>query len=155
MLLLRSDGPVVHCENSTVEGDTLESLCAVMGNPTPDVKWLKDGKPVDPTVRLSRNYTGEYVIEAEGASLVQKRLQPAIYCEYPAKIQFGTSAVQHFQATHVRPPRCTGAVLSKRLHGAGAHSSQPHVHGRGLPQTLHNVVQGRRGGGTSREPYEA
>lgn len=90
-----SVGPVVLCKNSTMEWDTLGNLCDVTGNPTPDVTWFKDGKPVNPALQLGRGYTGEYVIEAEGASLVRKQLQPAIYCEDPANISFATNPVQH------------------------------------------------------------
>lgn len=86
VFLLCLDGPVILCKNSTVEWATLDSLCDVTGNPTPDVTWFKDGKRVNSTLRLSRGYTGEFVIEAEGASLVRKRLQPAVSCEYPANV---------------------------------------------------------------------
>lgn len=77
-------GPEVLCLNSTVEGETLADLCNVTGNPEPVVTWFRDGKVVDSTVSLSRGYSGAYVIEAEGASLVRKELWPAVNCEYPA-----------------------------------------------------------------------
>lgn len=80
------DGPVVLCKNSIQEGGALGSLCDVTGNPTPTITWYKDGKRVEPTLVLHRGYTGEYKIEAEGFTLVEKQLQPAICCEYPANI---------------------------------------------------------------------
>lgn len=89
---LCSVGPVVSCLNSSYEGDTLGNLCSVIGNPTPFVTWRKDGKPVNSTLALSRGYKGEYVIEAEGASLVTKVLRPDVMCEYPATSTPGTAA---------------------------------------------------------------
>lgn len=89
-----SDGPEFVCKSSAIEWDTLENLCEVTGVPRPNVTWKKDEEPVSPTLRLSREYTGEYVMEAQGASLVRKRLQPAIYCEHPANIHFGIGPVQ-------------------------------------------------------------
>lgn len=95
---------MVVCKETAVEWDTLQSLCDVTGVPTPYVTWLKDGESVSPTLRLSRSYTAEYAIEAEGASLVRKRLQPAIFCEHPAK-------TPEFWNT-------SGAATSKPVHDA-------------------------------------
>lgn len=89
-----SDGPVVVCNSSAYEGDTLETLCEVTGIPRPSVTWKKDGEPVSPTLRLNRTYTGEYVMEARGASLVRERLQPAVLCEHPPNSRFGHVPVQ-------------------------------------------------------------
>lgn len=75
---------MVQCVNETFEWERLENLCNVTGNPKPSVSWLKDGKRVEPTLRLSRGYTGAYVMEAEGALLVKRTLYPALMCEYPA-----------------------------------------------------------------------
>ncbi|KAF0032855.1 hypothetical protein F2P81_015145 [Scophthalmus maximus] len=58
-----------------LEGGTLKSHYLVEGNPTPSVKWMKDGRRIDPSIPLSRNDTGQYVVEAEGASSVKRKLQ--------------------------------------------------------------------------------
>ncbi|XP_045888380.1 hemicentin-2-like isoform X2 [Micropterus dolomieu] len=68
-------GPDVPCSSSALlEGETLEKLCNVTGNPKPIVKWLKDKKLTDPTVPLSRENAGLYTIEANGLSSIQKEL---------------------------------------------------------------------------------
>ncbi|XP_070779073.1 roundabout homolog 1-like [Enoplosus armatus] len=69
-------GPDVQCSSPEfLEGETLEKVCPVTGNPTPLVTWLKDGQPTDPAVPLSRENAGLYTVEAEGLSFVQKKLQ--------------------------------------------------------------------------------
>ncbi|XP_070703581.1 hemicentin-1 [Pempheris klunzingeri] len=69
-------GPDVQCSNIEVlEGTTLEEYCPVTGNPTPFVKWLKDGRPIDPSIPLSREKAGLYTIEAEGSSFVRNSVQ--------------------------------------------------------------------------------
>ncbi|XP_059204482.1 hemicentin-1-like [Centropristis striata] len=58
-----------------LEGETLETRCSVTGNPIPEVQWLKDGQPTDPTLPLSRENAGVYTIKAEGATLIVKPLR--------------------------------------------------------------------------------
>lgn len=84
MLPLGLDGPVIRCVNETFEWEPLEDLCNVTGNPAPFVSWRKDGKLIDPTVRLSRGNAGTYVVEAEGASVFKEVIHLAVLCEYPA-----------------------------------------------------------------------
>ncbi|KAM6965923.1 hemicentin-2-like [Tautogolabrus adspersus] len=75
-------GPEVQCSgNEFLEGETLEKKCPVAGNPTPFVKWLKDGQPADPTLPLTRENAGQYIIEAEGSSHTRKELQVLVLCE--------------------------------------------------------------------------
>ncbi|XP_053712468.1 intercellular adhesion molecule 4-like isoform X1 [Synchiropus splendidus] len=40
--------------------------CEVEGNPTPSVKWLKDGQPFIPPTRLTKAHAGKYTISATG-----------------------------------------------------------------------------------------
>ncbi|XP_069571703.1 hemicentin-2 [Brachyistius frenatus] len=54
------------------EEETLANKCSVTGNPTPDIRWLKDGQPFNWTVPLRRESAGMYSIEAKGFSSVQK-----------------------------------------------------------------------------------
>ncbi|XP_054616042.1 hemicentin-1-like [Dunckerocampus dactyliophorus] len=54
---------------------TLEDICPVTGNPTPVVRWLKDGKPMNHSVPVTRDYAGHYTIQAEGAQSVNKTLR--------------------------------------------------------------------------------
>ncbi|KAF1379666.1 hypothetical protein PFLUV_G00178390 [Perca fluviatilis] len=80
-------GPDVHCSSilldklELLEGETLERQCNVTGHPTPNVTWLKDGQPTDPTVPLSRKDTGLYTIVAEGARSSQKELRVLVLLE--------------------------------------------------------------------------
>ena len=49
---------------TVVEGDQATFHCAATGNPTPTIKWIKDGKTVETGDTLSfetkRNYSGKY-----------------------------------------------------------------------------------------------
>lgn len=84
MLPLGLDGPVIRCVNETFEWEPLDDLCNVTGNPAPIVTWRKDGKLVDPTVRLSRENAGTYVVEARGTLVFKKEIDLVVLCEYPA-----------------------------------------------------------------------
>lgn len=84
MLPLGLDGPVIRCVNETFESKPLGDLCNVTGNPAPLVLWRKDGNLIDPTVQLSRENAGTYVVEAEGASVIREVIDLAVLCEYPA-----------------------------------------------------------------------
>lgn len=76
------DGPdIKSVALNLLEGGTLKSHYLVEGNPTPSVKWMKDGRRIDPSIPLSRNDTGQYVVEAEGASSVKRKLQVFVMCE--------------------------------------------------------------------------
>ncbi|XP_029292846.1 hemicentin-2-like [Cottoperca gobio] len=64
-------GPELECFSSgeevhLLEGETLERICNVTGNPVSTVTWLKDGRPTDPAAPLSRENEGRYSITAEG-----------------------------------------------------------------------------------------
>ncbi|XP_054463215.1 hemicentin-1-like [Anoplopoma fimbria] len=77
-------GPDTDCfleyELGLKEGATLESGCHVKGRPTPNVSWMKDDRPFDPTVPLSRADAGWYHIKAEGATIIEKKLfVPVMY----------------------------------------------------------------------------
>ncbi|KAL6102636.1 uncharacterized protein ACO6RY_02203 [Pungitius sinensis] len=56
------------------EGETLGGRCPVTGRPEPSVSWLKDGRPVDPDVPLTRADAGSYSVSAEGASYIRREL---------------------------------------------------------------------------------
>ncbi|XP_062264458.1 hemicentin-1-like [Platichthys flesus] len=69
-------GPEVKCSDINIlEGETLESKCPVEGNPTPSVRWMKDGKLMDPSHPLTRENAGRYIVEAQGASNLTKDIQ--------------------------------------------------------------------------------
>ncbi|XP_068193425.1 intercellular adhesion molecule 5 isoform X2 [Antennarius striatus] len=82
-------GPNVECAASELlEGETLEMHCSVTGNPTPFVRWMKDGQPTDPTAPLSRTDTGLYTITAEGFSFNEREFWievsygPELWCPH-------------------------------------------------------------------------
>lgn len=52
------------------------------GNPTPFVKWTKNKQPIDPYLPLSRENTGLYVVEAEGAFSIEQKVKVLVYCEF-------------------------------------------------------------------------
>lgn len=74
--------------------------CPVTGNPTPFVKWLKDGQPIDPAVPLSREDAGIYSIEAEGYSLVKKTLPVLVLCECHIQSSAQTARPPHEEENH-------------------------------------------------------
>lgn len=77
-----SVGPDIQCSGQELlEGETLKERCYVTGNPTPSVKWLKDGKPIDPDVPMSRESAGKYTVKADGASFIQKELAFLVLCK--------------------------------------------------------------------------
>lgn len=96
MLPFGLDGPVIRCVNETFEWEPLEDVCSVTGVPAPLVLWRKDGKIIDPAVRLSREDAGTYVVEAEGARAFQEAINLTVLCEYPA-------------ASSLAPRRCSTA----------------------------------------------
>lgn len=72
-------GPDIQCSSvDLLEEETLEGKCRVVGNPAPHVTWLKDGRPVDPSVPLSRNDGGDYTIDAVGFSSLQKKIKVSV-----------------------------------------------------------------------------
>ncbi|XP_036945278.1 hemicentin-2-like [Acanthopagrus latus] len=83
-------GPDVECSApELLEGDTLEKLCSVTGNPDPVVIWLKDGQVTDRTIPLMRGDEGNYTINAEGYSSITKELQ--VYVLYGPELTFQSS----------------------------------------------------------------
>ncbi|KAM9393963.1 cell adhesion molecule CEACAM5-like isoform 2-T2 [Pholidichthys leucotaenia] len=73
-------GPDIQCADVSLwEGYSLESTCNVSGNPTPSVRWLKDGQPINVTRPLNRKHSGTYTIEAKGASTVQKKIEVVVF----------------------------------------------------------------------------
>ena len=56
-------------DNNVNEGDRVTFYCNVTGNPTPEIKWTKDGMPVANGDTLSfvtaRNQSGEYWCSAD------------------------------------------------------------------------------------------
>ncbi|CAB1454197.1 unnamed protein product [Pleuronectes platessa] len=75
-------GPEVKCSDINIlEGETLESKCPVEGNPTPSVRWMKDGELMDPSRPLTRENAGRYVLEAQGASNLSKNIQVLVMYE--------------------------------------------------------------------------
>uniref|UniRef100_A0A3B4G558 Intercellular adhesion molecule 3 n=1 Tax=Pundamilia nyererei TaxID=303518 RepID=A0A3B4G558_9CICH len=70
-------GPDVQCSNiiELMENESLEENCNIAGNPTPSVKWLKDGQPFNSTTPMRRENAGMYTLEANGLLSVQKNIQ--------------------------------------------------------------------------------
>ncbi|XP_061905820.1 hemicentin-2-like [Entelurus aequoreus] len=75
------DGPHFECSGWEVlrvqehSMRTLQDLCPVKGNPTPVVKWLKDGRTVNPWVPVTRDYSGQYFIQADGAKSATQQVE--------------------------------------------------------------------------------
>ncbi|XP_047212655.1 hemicentin-1-like [Girardinichthys multiradiatus] len=68
--------PDIECYTIEVrEGESLDGKCNVTGNPPPNVKWLKDGRPINLTDLLRRDDKGIYEVKAEGLTLVEKKIQ--------------------------------------------------------------------------------
>nr|XP_004552193.1 hemicentin-1 isoform X1 [Maylandia zebra] len=70
-------GPDVQCSNiiELMENESLEENCNIAGNPTPSVKWLKDGQPFNSTTPMRRENAGMYTLQANGSLSVQKNIQ--------------------------------------------------------------------------------
>ncbi|KAM4598496.1 hemicentin-1-like [Polymixia lowei] len=67
-------GPNIDCSDIEVlEGESLEVHCPVTGNPYPNITWLKDGQPWDPTVPLKRENAGIFTIKTEGGRIAVSR----------------------------------------------------------------------------------
>lgn len=76
-------GPDVQCsDNGLWEGETLDSMCPVEGNPTPHIRWLRDGQLIDPSQPVRRQDAGLYLIEAEGSSNTHKEILVLVLCEF-------------------------------------------------------------------------
>lgn len=70
-------GPDVDCSTIEIaEGETLDSKCLILGNPSPYVKWLKKGEEIDSSVPLKREDAGSYRVNAEGYknSIIEKEV---------------------------------------------------------------------------------
>lgn len=66
-------GPEVDCSNVEIaEGETLDSRCPITGNPTPFVRWLKNGQEINSSEPLGRRDTGRYTVHAEGMSAINQ-----------------------------------------------------------------------------------
>ncbi|XP_063328163.1 hemicentin-1-like isoform X2 [Pelmatolapia mariae] len=70
-------GPDAQCSNLTelIENESLEENCNITGNPTPSVKWLKDGQLFNSTTPMRRENAGMYTLQANGSLSVQKNIQ--------------------------------------------------------------------------------
>ncbi|XP_071389542.1 hemicentin-1 [Centroberyx affinis] len=92
-------GPDISCSNiSILEGETLEGRCPVAGNPSPNVIWLKDGKPTDPTVPLERDNAGWYTIKAEGRIVIDRNIWVSVLYGPELSCPVSYTAVEY--ATH-------------------------------------------------------
>lgn len=68
-------GPDMDCSAVEIaEGETLDSYCPVLGNPTPHVRWLKNGQEMNSSLPLTRNDAGTYSVNAEGFSYIDKNV---------------------------------------------------------------------------------
>ncbi|XP_034046393.1 uncharacterized protein icam3 [Thalassophryne amazonica] len=78
-------GPEIGCSLvEMAEGETLESACPVLGNPTPVVTWMKNGRPIDPTIPMDRKDVGLYVVEAKGH--VSKKKNVSVHVFYGPEV---------------------------------------------------------------------
>ncbi|XP_061761099.1 hemicentin-1-like isoform X2 [Nerophis ophidion] len=68
-----ADTEVVEVQEDSMR--TLEDLCPVKGSPTPVVTWQKDGRTVNRWVPVTREFSGQYIIQAEGAKSATKRVE--------------------------------------------------------------------------------
>ncbi|XP_078140645.1 hemicentin-1 [Centroberyx gerrardi] len=92
-------GPDISCSNIEIlEGETLEGRCPVAGNPSPNITWLKDGKPTDPTVSLQRDNAGLYTIKAEGRIVIAKNIWVSVLYGPELSCPASYTAVEY--ATH-------------------------------------------------------
>lgn len=68
-------GPDMYCSTIEIaEGETLDSRCPVVGNPSPYVSWLKNGKQINSSEPLKREDTGKYRVIAEGMTAIDKEV---------------------------------------------------------------------------------
>lgn len=75
-------GPDISCSDLEIlEGQRLGDHCPVVGDPVPSVRWLKDGQLIDPSARLNRTGTGQYLIEAKGQKTNKKSVRVTVLYE--------------------------------------------------------------------------
>lgn len=75
-------GPEIECHTVEIqEGESLDGKCKVTGNPTPQIKWLKNGHSINLQYSLRRNDTGTYEVKAEGLASVERKVQLMVFCE--------------------------------------------------------------------------
>ncbi|XP_032443245.1 hemicentin-2-like [Xiphophorus hellerii] len=73
-------GPEIECHTVEIqEGESLDGKCKVTGNPTPQIKWLKNGHSINLQYSLRRNDTGTYEVKAEGLASVEKKVQLIVF----------------------------------------------------------------------------
>uniref|UniRef100_A0A3B5QTJ6 Hemicentin-2-like n=1 Tax=Xiphophorus maculatus TaxID=8083 RepID=A0A3B5QTJ6_XIPMA len=73
-------GPEIECHTVEIqEGESLDGKCKVTGNPTPHIKWLKNGHSINLQYSLRRNDTGTYEVKAEGLASVEKKVQLIVF----------------------------------------------------------------------------
>lgn len=112
-----SVGPDVQCSNiiELMENESLEENCNIAGNPTPSVKWLKDGQPFNSTTPMRRENAGMYTLKANGSLSVQKNIQVHVLCE--CHIHFYdklTKLILHLNITHLKIAEIAGCTKWKK-----------------------------------------
>lgn len=112
-----SVGPDVQCSNliELMENESLEENCNIEGNPTPSVKWLKDGQLFNSTTPMRRENAGMYTLEANGSLSVQKNIQVHVLCE--CHIHFYdklTKVILHLNIIHLKIAEIAGCTKWKK-----------------------------------------
>ena len=72
---------------TVIEAATVTFHCSALGNPVPNIAWLKDGKTVGTgntlSLKTSRNQSGEYWCSAENAlKTVNTSVNLDVQCKY-------------------------------------------------------------------------